>query len=124
MFFVETAVAATLLCTANKRQCSEIESLSVVNSKHGTSLFKVSSGRTLEGKMVNDIQDMAGVVDVTVKRTGDTFDVFVVMENMEFEPFDRVVNCKLALYDRYPNYTFHFDYQLEDASPAIASYAA
>jgi len=117
MFIVETLVATTLLCSSLKR-----ESGAVCVTSSG--IVQVASGGTLENKMTGEIEDISGVLDVSVKRTGDTFDVSVTMENMDFEPFDKVVNCKLSLYDRYPNYTFNFDYQLAEISPALASYAA
>lgn len=107
---VETAVAVTLLCTSAKRQRPEVDVSCITNSgSAGIHLVRVASGRTLEAKMVDDIEEMSGVVDVTVKRTGDVFDVFVVMENMDFAPFSAVVQKELDLDAKFPDYTFNFD---------------
>jgi hypothetical protein len=69
----------------------------------------MASGRTLERQMTDDIEDLAGVISVKVNRVDNTFDVLVVMENMDFEPFDAVIRKKVELFDRHPDFTFNFD---------------
>jgi hypothetical protein len=64
---------------------------------------------TLEGQMISDIQEIDGVRDVSVSRTGDTFDVSVIIDSMEFSRFDAVVQKELQLYSEFPQFTFHFD---------------
>jgi hypothetical protein len=119
MLIVETAVAVTLLCASTKRQRIEDFAYSM-NSSAKQKVFQIASGRTLESKMTGDIEEMAGVVAVTVKRTGDTFDVSVIMENMDFDPFRAVVEKELALDGTYPDLTFNFEIlpkaALEEAS--------
>lgn len=74
--------------------------------------------------MTKDIEDLAGVVDVTVRRTGDTFAVTVLMENLEFGPFESVVKKEVELFERYPQYTFNFDIDSVDVESSILTNAA
>jgi hypothetical protein len=130
MLVAESVLVITLLCsTAKRRQTISSPSdgshaIGQLQPVQHLSVVQRLSGRTLESDMVNEIEKMPGVVSVSAKRTGDTFDISVSMDTMEFEPFDRVVNYKLALYELHPGYVFNFDYQLADLPPTIAIHAA
>lgn len=125
MVMLETIAAATLLCNAAARR--ELEPISDHLQVVGRPLLvQRATGNTLEYMMLTDIESLPGVVSVSAKRTGDTFDVSVVMENMDFEPYDAVIRKKVALFDAYPSLTFNFDLMPVDAieAPAPSSHAA
>jgi hypothetical protein len=108
---METVIATGIICAAStKRKAFDETTPYVVTGKSSIIQFRVPSGKTLEGKMLNEIQELAGVVDVKVTRRGDTFDVLVVMENTEFGPFEAVAQKKVNLYEDFPDYTFNFDF--------------
>lgn len=126
MLIAETVVIVNLLCTSTKRRRSELDQEPQYTT-NSIAWFEVASGRTLEGKMTSDIEEMPGVVEVRVMRTGDTFDVFVVMENMEFGPFNAVIQKELELYAKFPRYTFNFDLtpvMALEPDPALSLHAA
>jgi hypothetical protein len=107
MVFIAETVMAAGLCYIPLKRVRDMRYV-VCTSEHAE-LVQTASGKTMEGQMISDIEEMAGVCRVSVNRAGDTFDVFVVMENMDFEPFDAVIRKKVDLYDRYPDLTFNFD---------------
>jgi hypothetical protein len=112
MLIVETAFAVGMLCTSTTKRKRAVEDMNpsyAVGNGLTVLPFQASSGSTLENKMTNEIEDMPGVVDVRVKRTGDNFDVLVVMENMDFGPFSGVVEKELALDAKFPEFTFNFE---------------
>jgi hypothetical protein len=74
--------------------------------------------------MTSEIEEMPRVIDVSVKRTGDTFDVFVAMENLDFAPFEAVLKKELALYEKYPQYAFNFDIDSVEPEAALLTNAA
>jgi len=110
MLVAETVVAVTMLCSSAKRRshgdsptCLSVVSTSTIGS------CQASSGRTLERQMTDDIEQLRGVRRASAKRSGDVFDVSVVMEDMDFARFDAVVQKELELYSTYPDFTFYFD---------------
>lgn len=112
MLIVETAVAVGMLCasTKRKRAVDDMTPSYAVGSGLTVVSFQASSGSTLENKMTHDIEEMPGVVSVTVQRSGDVFDVMVVMEDTNFEQFNTVAQKKVDLYEDFPGHTFNFNF--------------
>jgi hypothetical protein len=125
MLVLETAFTVGMLCASSKRKRAVDDLTPSYAVGNGLTVvpFQASSGGTLENKMTSEIEDMPGVVSVTVKRAGDTFDVSVVMENMDFDPFNAVVLKKVDLYDKFPDYHFNFELTPADALPKRAMLA-
>lgn len=130
MLIVETAVVVGMLCASTKRVRAFEEMTPQYIIGNGLSIipFQAPSGRTLERKMTSEIEEMPGVMSVNVKRTGDAFDVFVMMRDMDFDAFSGVVQKELELDSRFPAYTFNFELlpaaALEGHSGALLSDAA
>ena len=111
MLVAESVLVITLFCSPTKRR-QTIDSPSPPEGIHVVG-YPLSihhlSGNTLEAATVDEIEKMPGVVSVSAKRRGGAFDLFVVMENMDFEPFNAVIQKKVALFEKYPGFTFNFD---------------
>src|SRR5437764_355591 len=107
MLIAETAVVIGP-ASADLRRLDVDSGYVVCESSHVVGV-QIASGRTLEGQIISDIKQMNGVRHVSVLRSGSAFEVVVVMENMDFDPFNAVVQKELDLYSRFPNFTFHFD---------------
>jgi hypothetical protein len=125
MLVLETAFTVGMLCASSKRKRAVDELAPSYAVGNGLTVvpFRASNGGTLENKMTNEIEEMPGVVSVAVKRMGDTFDVSVVMENMDFDPFNAVILKKVDLYDKFPDYHFNFELTPADALPKRAMLA-
>lgn len=120
MFVAETAMAVTMLCSsAKKRQRGDDPGWFSVSTSKCSSCV-VSSGRTLERKMTDDIEALAGVLDVSLNRIGDSFSFTIVMQDMDYARFDRVVQKELEWSSAYPGFSFYFDImsaaELEESS--------
>jgi len=108
---LETAVAVGMFCASTKRGRAEEQSPRYIVSSGLTLVpFRASSSGTLEGFMTDEIQDLPGVVSVSVKRDGTVFNVLVVMEDTDFDRFATVAQKKIGLYENFPNHTFNFDF--------------
>jgi len=108
MIIAETVIMAGL-CYSSSRRVSKGSEEYIICETSCSTLVQVASGKTMEGQMISDIEQIAGVCHVSVARLGGAFEVAVTMEDMEFDSFNAVVQKELALYSAFPNYTFHFD---------------
>jgi hypothetical protein len=69
----------------------------------------MASGKTLDERIMSELDEMAGVRETSVVRTGDAVRVTVILDDMDFSRFDAVVQKELELYSRYPDLSFYFD---------------
>ncbi len=109
MLVTESVVVITLLCSTVKRQQAINSPSDGIHVVGEPLLIQRPSGRTLEAAMVNDIEKMHGVVSVSARRDGDTVNVSVVMDNLEFGPFSAVAQKELEISDKFPGLRFNFD---------------
>ena len=106
MIIAESILALSVLCTIPKRLNLGHELQYI--SGAGT-CFQVSSGPTLEERLTMDIEQISGVREVSVKRNGDSLDVCVVIDNMEFALYEKVIQKELDLFEKFPNLQVRFD---------------
>jgi hypothetical protein len=107
MLVVETMMAVGLCCGPLKRSNSKTHY--AVCTSERAELVQVSTGNSMESQMLSDIEKIEGVLHAEVSRSGDTFDVSVLIDSMDFPKFDAVVQEELRLYVAFPQFTFHFD---------------
>ena len=123
MIIAETILAISVLCTVPKRKVPEFDVCYVADGVHA---YQLSSGMSLERKVIIDLSEVDGVRDVDISRNGNVFDVRVAMNTLEFEKFEKVVQKELELFDAFPGLTFNFDISLADQAELAESvlYAA
>ncbi len=68
-----------------------------------------------------DLTELEGVRGVEITRRGDTFEVTVGMDTLEFSPFEKVIQKELELFDEFPGLTFNFNITLADQAEAATS---
>lgn len=105
MIIAETFIVATLLCTSPCRKMSSRNFQYTVAGKNG---FQISSDDSLGALLTMELRNIPGVRNVAVNRSGNNFDVDVLLESLDFSVFDQVVNRELYLFDEFPEFNFRF----------------
>jgi len=120
MIGAEFCLAITALCVPNVVKRSNEENHLFVCSS-GASSFTIAGGLGLEFKMIIDLKNIVGVRDASVQRKGNTFSVNVLLESLDFPPFEKVVAKEMELSEQYPDFRFDFDIMPveQQATPAI-----
>jgi hypothetical protein len=103
----EAVLAITALCNAPCRKRQEQRIHYIASSGMSASGFAISSGPSLEEELTMEIKDIVGVSDVSIEPAGEEIQVNVVLREMVFEVFDKVVQKEIELFDRFPEKRFH-----------------
>lgn len=124
MFFVETALALSVVCTLPKRMVcvngEEPESVPyMITTDISSRSFQVADGVSLERKLTNDIESIQGVTNVQVKRVGGALEVNVVLDKLEFSVFEKVIQKELDLFDKFPEMQVRFNVVPREEETAI-----
>src|SRR4051812_37281048 len=107
MFLAETAVVGISLVCASTRRLHPDKFLQLISGT--VKSIPMASGKTLESRIMSELDELQAVCGTSVVRTGDHLRVTVILENMEFSRFEAIVQKELELYSRYPGLTFYFD---------------
>jgi hypothetical protein len=124
MIVVETVVAGILYVLPTRR--TMFQDLQYVTSRT-VNCFQIASGSSLEAQLSHEIEDMPGVRSVNVRRTeNDGLEVSVLLENLEFSTYERVIQKELDLYDKFPDMPvkFNVDLCVAPEEPALVYYVA
>jgi hypothetical protein len=63
----------------------------------------------LEDRVIIDLLTLNGVVDVFVRRDGSVLNVHVVLDDLEFSKFEKVIQKELELTEKFPHLRFRFN---------------
>jgi hypothetical protein len=108
MFIAESIIAMTVLCSAPKRQrWDELHKMS--NGAGAVNCFQITSGISLERKVTIELEEIAGVRDVKIQRSGNSFSVDVIVADLDFSTYEQVIKKEIELFDRFPELSFEFN---------------
>src|SRR5271170_6967378 len=94
-----------MLCTSPCRKMSNRHFQYTAAGKNG---FQISNDDSLGALLTMELRNIPGVRDVAVNRSGNDFQVNVVLESLDFTVFDQVVKRELYLFDEFPDFNFRF----------------
>src|SRR5437773_1922786 len=114
MIIAETALALSVICTLPRRRpCFGDDAAEripyILTTDRPRVSFQVASGVSLEHKLTKDIQEIAGVDGVTIRRMGASYQVSVIMGTFAFESYEKVIQKELELFDALPGLDFVFN---------------
>jgi hypothetical protein len=70
--------------------------------------FDMFSGMSLERKVKIDLEEINGIRRVEIQRQGNTVDVTVVVDELEFVSFSKITRQEMYLFDHHPELSFDF----------------
>jgi len=115
MILAETVLAGVLCSTVHKRQSSVPEVLYATTGLGYRNCFQMASGVSLERKLDIDLSGISGVQEVNITRKIDRLEVTVILNELDFVAFDKVIQKEVELFERFPQLKTRFE-----VLPAIA----